>query len=110
MVGIEMLLIHQDVQVPILAHVAMANMIWINLAWGLINLLPVFPLDGGQICQAALSHWRRYDGFDISLKLSMVTAIGVALAAYRFDQIYLAVLFGFLAFQNLQALQGGRLR
>jgi Zn-dependent protease len=109
-VGIEMLLAHQGVHLSFLARVAFRDMEWINLWWGVMNLLPVYPLDGGQICRAALGHWRPYDGVATSLKLSMIIAICVALAAYRFEQIYIAVLFGVLAFENFQALQGGRFR
>ena len=106
--GIELLLVFQSVELPDLAQVAVADMIWINLFWGLMNLLPVYPLDGGQICRAALSHWRPYDGVDMSLKISLIFAIGVALAAFQFGQTYSALLFGILAFENFQALQGAR--
>jgi Zn-dependent protease len=109
-VGVEFLLVYRGVELPYLAQVAVADMIWINLLWGLVNLLPVYPLDGGQICRAALNHWRPYDGADISLKLSLIFAIGVAVLAYRFGQTYSAFLFAILAFENFQTLQGGRLR
>jgi Zn-dependent protease len=107
-VGVEMLLVRQGVHLSDLALDAFSNMEWINLWWGLVNLLPVYPLDGGQISRAALSHWQPYKGVDISLKLSLVTAIGVALMAYRMHHTYPAILFGVLAFENLQAMQGGR--
>ena len=29
-------------------------LVWINLVWALVNLLPVMPLDGGQICRELL--------------------------------------------------------
>jgi Zn-dependent protease len=109
-VGVELLLVFQEVELPDLAQVAIGDMIWINLVWGLMNLLPVYPLDGGQICRATLSHWRPYDGVDISLKLSLIFAIGVALLAYKFGQTYSAFLFGILAFENFQMLQGRQFR
>lgn len=109
-VGIEMLLVHQGVQLSYLTRAALRAMEQINLWWGLVNLLPVYPLDGGQICRAALSHWRPRDGASISLQLSLVAAIGVALAAYRFDEIGVTFLFAILAVENLQGLQGGRMR
>ncbi len=106
--GIEMLLIHQGVDLSYLALVAFADMEWINLWWGLVNLLPVYPLDGGQICRAAFTHWQPYHGVATSLKLSMISAIGIAALAYHWHQTYPAMLFGLLAFENFQALQGGR--
>jgi stage IV sporulation protein FB len=109
-IGIQKLLVHQGVHLSVLALNAFWAMKMINLWWGLVNLLPVYPLDGGQICRAALSHWRPYNGVDISLKLSLITAIGVALLAYHFHQINAALLFGVLAFENFQMLQGRQFR
>ena len=37
-------------------------MLWINIMWGLLNLLPVWPLDGGQITETVLSQVNPYDG------------------------------------------------
>lgn len=89
---------------------ALFDLKFINLWWGLMNLLPVYPLDGGQISRAALEHWRWRDGFDLSLKLSLVVAVGVAYWMFTQDRMYAALLFGMLAFENLQNLQGGRYR
>jgi Zn-dependent protease len=88
--------------------------LWINLA----NLLPVYPLDGGQICRSALTHFRPREGFEISLKISLVIAVGMAWFClqygrhhhFPFDPMFTAILFGALAFDNLQSLQGGRFR
>jgi stage IV sporulation protein FB len=83
---------------------------FINLWWGLVNLLPVFPLDGGQIAREGLVHMRPRDGLEISLKLSLL--VGVGLAAYMFmnDMMFHGMLFGSLAFESLQHLQGMRYR
>lgn len=105
--GIRMMLDAQGVHLSDYADWTIMQMEFINLWWGLMNLLPVYPLDGGQITSAALSHWRRYDGAQIALKLSLVTAILVAFLAFRFDRTYVAILFGSLAFGNLETLQGG---
>ena len=51
-------------------------MVFINLFWPLLNLLPIWPLDGGQItreaCVGALGQQR---GLSISLGISLVVAI-----------------------------------
>jgi Zn-dependent protease len=80
---------------------------FINLWWGLVNLLPVYPLDGGQISSLTLSHWRPYDGQQLALKISLVTAVGVVILALKFDHMFAAILFASLAFDNLGTLQGG---
>ena len=37
-------------------------LVWINLLWGLVNLLPMWPLDGGQATQILLSLYDRSRG------------------------------------------------
>lgn len=99
---------------PILLVAAASFLIQINLFWGLMNLLPVWPLDGGQISGELFSAWRR-DGFRIALQLSIVTGAGVALLSLAEYQrlipvfvglgLYGAILFGMLAYGSYQMLQ-----
>jgi len=90
------------------AEMVFAFLKFINLWWGLVNLLPVLPLDGGQIARDLLVHWRPYDGLSIAQKLSVL--VGAALAYYFFQEgrTYAAILFAVLAFESLQPLLGGR--
>lgn len=92
--------------------------LFINLAWSLANLIPVLPLDGGRICEE-LCHWLSpRHGTKISLQFSMLTGGGVALYALRaktlnepvlgLDPLFLAIMFGYLAFQSYQQLQSYR--
>jgi len=80
-------------------------LLWVNVFWGLINLLPVFPLDGGQVARNVLIQYDPWDGARKSLWLSTITGAIVAIAAYIFlGSFYMAFLFGVLAFQSYQAL------
>ncbi|MGE3313546.1 MAG: site-2 protease family protein [Planctomycetaceae bacterium] len=90
---------------------ALYQLIWINFAWGLVNLLPVLPLDGGRIAQALIQHFRPRDGYDWTLKLSMVTAVlatAFFLATREFWGLFPALLFGILFIANLQSYQQER--
>jgi stage IV sporulation protein FB len=80
----------------------------VNIFWGLINLLPVFPLDGGRIARAIFMEIDTLDGTYKSLQLSMFTAAVVAVAGLLFwNSIYIALLFSILAFQSYMTMQGG---
>jgi len=81
----------------------------IGAFWGIINLLPVLPLDGGNICREVclwLFPWR---GEGVALQISMISAIIVAVVSFMWlQQPFLAVMFGLFAVLNYQTLQGGR--
>ena len=78
----------------------------VNVFWGLINLVPVYPLDGGNVARYALLQNDPYDGVRRSLQLSVVAGGIVALVGLVFlRSVYMALLFGFLAYQSYQSLQ-----
>ena len=79
----------------------------ISVLWGLINLLPVYPLDGGQACYQILLLFQAPDALAVSFKISLVAAGAVVIYALTRQprDIYLALLFGCLAYQNLSMLQ-----
>jgi Zn-dependent protease len=87
-------------------EVLLHYLIFINLFWGLINLLPVYPLDGGQISRELFVTANPGRGIEWSLQLSIAAAIAVAIyAIFRFEEkFFMVLLFGFLAFSSYQAL------
>jgi len=88
------------------------DLLQINIFWGLINLLPIFPLDGGRISAAVLSATNPQDGRRQAFVLSVVVAIGMAILVYaKLQDTYMAIFFAFMAYTNyqfLQAMGGGR--
>jgi Zn-dependent protease len=91
------------------ANSLLRNILFVNILWGLVNLLPVYPLDGGRISRelCTLSSPRR--GIVLSLQISIVTA--VLMAAYgvlAWQSFYTALMFGYFAYVNYQTLQAYR--
>jgi stage IV sporulation protein FB len=85
----------------------------ISILWGLINLLPVYPLDGGQIAREFLLFMNPQDGIRQSLMLSIFTALLVAVfMAIRLRDGFACLLFAYFAYENYMTLQaysrGGR--
>src|SRR5690606_38814385 len=83
-----------------------ALFVFINFFWGIINLLPVFPLDGGNVARYILIQADPINGLRNSLWISVITGAIIAIAGFVIlGSIYMAFLFGYLAFQSYQALQ-----
>ena len=83
-------------------------LLWVNIFWGLINLMPVQPLDGGNVARNLFVHYDPLDGLRKSLWLSVITGILLALIGLIvFRSLYMALLFGLLAYQSYQSVRGG---
>ena len=81
-------------------------LLWVNVFWGMINLLPVYPLDGGQVARNVIIQYDPWDGVRKSLWVSVITGALIALIGLLLlHSVYMAILFGFLAFQSYQSLQ-----
>jgi Zn-dependent protease len=89
----------------------MSQLLFINLWWGLMNLLPVYPLDGGQITRELLQTWFPWRGLEYSLRISLSVS-GMLAAWFLFgsssQQPYAGILFASMAFESFQALQSRR--
>jgi len=89
-------------------YLALNDLLFINFYWGLVNLLPVWPLDGGQATRALFEHSNHWAGRRQSLVLSALVAAGVAVWGIFEMNVYLALMFGILAVSSLQCLEGER--
>jgi Zn-dependent protease len=82
------------------------NILFVNIVWGLVNILPVYPLDGGRVAREVLTLRQPRRGIVLSLQVSIVVAGAMAVVGLlAWQSIFTALLFGYLAFMNYQALQ-----
>ena len=79
--------------------------LFINAFWSLVNLLPVWPLDGGQFTGEVLGHRDPRAGMRQTHAVSMVTAGAVALWMGSRGDWFPAIFFAVFAITNYQALQ-----
>ncbi len=80
--------------------------IYMSIFWALLNLLPVLPLDGGQIAQGLIGQYQNSNGVQEATILSVVVSALVALYGFRNDQPALGMMFSVFAMLNVQSLQG----
>ena len=82
------------------------GLIFINVFWSILNLFPIYPLDGGKIAREILVALNPSDGVRQSLILSICAGGGLALFAIQLGSIFMAVMFGYLAYSSYNMLQG----
>lgn len=86
------------------------SLLWINLVLLVFNLLPLFPLDGGQLVRGVIwlfaGPWK-----SLTIASAMGIAGGVALGAVALlwlQSLWMAVLVAFLLMQCVQGFKQGR--
>jgi Zn-dependent protease len=99
-----------DVPNPFLASF-LNSVLQITVMWGLLNLLPIYPLDGGQIAQQLFVLTHPQDAIRQSLILSVIAGGMMAVIAFmQWQDFFLGVLFIWLTYSSytmLQSYQGG---
>ncbi len=77
-----------------------------NLWWGIFNLLPISPLDGGQ---AVRNFFRMFlnerTAFVIAVWIAMIAGVAVAVLGLKQGMIFLTLLIGWYVYMNYQAWQ-----
>jgi stage IV sporulation protein FB len=81
----------------------------VNILWGLVNLLPVYPLDGGRVSREVCSLNNPRKGIVTSLQISIAAAaLMAAYALISWGSFFTAFFFGYLAYQSYRALNAYR--
>lgn len=91
---------------PALARDVLEMVIYVNLVWGALNLLPMIPLDGGNALAAALAHFKGAPGIRAAHYVSVVVAVLIGLFVLVTDPSdwWALLLLGMFAVQNVRAL------
>lgn len=83
------------------AVIAINDLLFVNFYWGLMNLLPVSPLDGSHVTRAFL-------GRRAWVLTSACVAFAIAGVAAYSRSLYVAIVFALLGVGSLQMLDAGR--
>jgi Zn-dependent protease/tetratricopeptide (TPR) repeat protein len=79
-----------------IAVYALRSLCWVNLFWGVINLMPVLPLDGGHVLEQTLGPRHT----QLTAGISTVVGFLVAAGFVYVKSVWGAVMFGYMAFQS----------
>lgn len=80
------------------------DLVFINIGWGVLNLIPLHPLDGGQSLEAFLSLIRVKRAEAITSMLGVVVAAGVGFYAAQRGLFIVVIFMVFFGLANLRRL------
>jgi Zn-dependent protease len=107
------LVLNHGRQLSPMTSVAFAYFFYVNLFWPILNLLPIWPLDGGRISRETFEWLVPRSGMEISLIVSamvagvlamvcLAAASGVQILPFFFGGLYTGVFFALFAVSNIQ--------
>jgi membrane-associated protease RseP (regulator of RpoE activity) len=79
--------------------------IWVNLGWGVLNLLPILPLDGGHIASSVAGMVAGRNGRIAARIFSIVLTVVIGLWALVSGSWWILILGVVLTFANVQGLR-----
>jgi len=102
--GVLLIILARNLSIPegSLFFPFLRDLIWVSIAWSILNCLPVYPMDGGQMMAAVLGPKKQHY---VHL-ISAIVAVAVGIAGYLFfGTILLPIFMALFAWQNWQAYQ-----
>jgi Zn-dependent protease len=92
------------------AATVVSQAVWINVGWSLLNLIPVLPLDGGNVAASLFEMVFRGRGRQIAAGLSLALLGGLALWGFSIGAVFLLIVVVLLAGPSIAELRAGASR
>jgi stage IV sporulation protein FB len=80
----------------------------VNFFWTIVNLLPVLPLDGGQLLRIVLESIFGIRGFRIAIIIGIAISFIISLSFFALRMYFLGVIFFLFTFQSFDILKKSR--
>lgn len=84
------------------------QLLWVNIGWGLLNLLPLLPLDGGNIMQAGLNALRDGKGIRPAQLISMFVGVTVAATAFYYEWLWAGLIAAWCVLTTYRQMKDGQ--
>ncbi|MBP5620734.1 MAG: hypothetical protein J6X44_01835 [Thermoguttaceae bacterium] len=91
-----------------LTYCFVEGFVFVGIVWGLFNLAPILPCDGGQILLSVLGQSLGTNGVRITLIVSIVLSAGLGYLFLQKESFFMAFFFFFSAYQNYRLLTSWR--
>ena len=84
---------------------ALADVVWVSLGWGILNLAPILPLDGGRAMASVLDLATGGRGARPARYVSIVVGVALGVLALLNGLVFGLLMIGFLVYANVQELR-----
>lgn len=97
--GIVCAVLHQVVTIPLIKKI-FYDMSVVNIFWTIVNLVPVLPLDGGQLLRIGLEKWLGFKGLRYTFLVSSIFSFLFSVGFFLTQQIFAGAIFFLFAYEN----------
>lgn len=105
--GVALLLVEPYMNLPnTMILIFVDFLITVSIFWAVLNCVPVIPLDGGRMLEAALGPRRIH----ITLIVSLCSAVILCILAFKFGFVFGGIFMAMFAWQNYQMYEHYRRR
>ncbi|HEX4840216.1 MAG TPA: site-2 protease family protein, partial [Rhabdochlamydiaceae bacterium] len=80
----------------------------VNIFWTVVNLLPILPLDGGQLLRLVLEKLFAYKGLRYAFMWSAILSLGCSLLLFLTQNLLMGAIFFLFAFENFDNFRKSR--
>ena len=87
------------------AALAYRDLWMVNIVWGIVNLLPLLPMDGGNVTRSVLNIFTKGKGERPARIISIITCVGFLALAVYWRSFFIGVMGAMFMFSNIQALR-----
>jgi len=105
LLGGVVLLLSRSAALPEIAAPIAADLIWVNIGWGLFNLFPIWPLDGGQALVGILRVFSPRRGEVVALTICCIATAAVVVVAFAAGYRYTAFIAGWFGWNGFVRLR-----
>lgn len=91
---------------PGIAIVFLESFVWAGLVWGILNWVPILPLDGGHMLQHAVEMVAPSKALVIAKVVSLIAGVLAVGAAFYYGQTFLALFVGMITLMGLRSSSG----
>lgn len=88
---------------PDIAIAFLESFVWAGLVWGILNWVPILPLDGGHMLQHALEMVAPKQAASIAKVVSVIAGVAAVAAAFYYGQTFLAIFVAMITFMGLRS-------